>query len=553
MISETLRQVRDFEKQESALITKEERPEYHFSPYTGWLNDPNGFSFYRGRYHLFYQNHPFSSYWGPMHWGHAVSSDLINWEYKPCAMAPDTDYDGSGCFSGTAITLEDGRQLLMYTGCGSNEEDPLKKGRWLQTQCVAVSETQADGSTEYVKYEGNPVIGAGDLPEDCDPYEFRDPYIWRLPDGTYKSVAAAGRTGEIGEDGNYHSKEGTLLIVYKSRDGFTWEYDKELFKDHRRIGVMWECPNFFELDGKQILIASPMDMEAEADEAMGSVRFPQGSNVCCIAGSYDEESSSFTPDGGYEPVDLGLDFYAPQVMKTPDGRTVMIGWMQDPKNGNFANAQDGLARPGLLYAVPMDYPDGYIHGPEAGTRIFGQMTIPRELHYRDGRLCQWPVRELRDYRRDKLEYNGVKLENEERGFAGLSGRSLEINLEIAPREEGAALYREFSMEFAKDEEHSIRLSYRPGRSLITIDRSRSGQCSRITARRSSRVAYNEGRLSLRILIDKWSAEIFVNGGEQVLSLTYYTPLEAEGISFSADGSAIMDLTSYKIQRSHGVE
>ena len=109
------------------------------------------------------------------------------------------------------------------------------------------------------------------------------------------------------------------------------------------------------------------------------------------------------------------------------------------------------------------------------------------------------------------------------------------------------------MEFAKDEEHSIRLSYRPGRSLITIDRSRSGQCSRITARRSSRVAYNEGRLSLRILIDKWSAEIFVNGGEQVLSLTYYTPSEAEGISFSADGSAIMDLTSYKIQRSHGVE
>ena len=146
MISETLRQVRDFEKQESALITKEERPEYHFSPYTGWLNDPNGFSFYRGRYHLFYQNHPFSSYWGPMHWGHAVSSDLINWEYKPCAMAPDTDYDGSGCFSGTAITLEDGRQLLMYTGCGSNEEDPLKKGRWLQTQCLAVSEEQEDGS-----------------------------------------------------------------------------------------------------------------------------------------------------------------------------------------------------------------------------------------------------------------------------------------------------------------------------------------------------------------------------------------------------------------------
>ena len=545
MISDTLKQVREFEKQESAQISKEQRPVYHFSPYTGWLNDPNGFSFYRGQYHLFYQNHPFSSYWGPMHWGHAVSSDLINWEYKPCAMAPDTDYDGSGCFSGTAITLEDGRQLLMYTGCGSNEEDPLNKGRWLQTQCVAVSEEQADGSVEYVKYEANPVIGAEDLPEDCDAYEFRDPYIWRTSDGSYRAVVAAGRTGEIGDDGNYHSEEGTLLLVYKSIDGFKWEYDRELFKDHRRIGVMWECPNFFELDGKQILIASPMDMEAEADEAIGSVRFPQGSNVCCIAGTYDEESGRFTPDGGYEPVDIGLDFYAPQVMKTPDGRTVMIGWMQDPKHGNYANAQDGLSRPGLLYAVPVDYPDGYIHGAE-GTRIFGQMTIPRELKYKNGKLYQWPVRELREYRKDKLEYSEIRLKNETRSFDGISGRSLELDIELASPEEGAPLYRDFSIRFAQDEEHFIQLSYNPGRSLITIDRSRSGQSSNITARRSSRVTYNRGRLSLRILIDKWSAEVFINGGEQVISTTFYTPIEAEGISFAADGEVLLDMTAYRL-------
>lgn len=545
MISDTLKQVREFEKQESAQISKEQRPVYHFSPYTGWLNDPNGFSFYRGQYHLFYQNHPFSSYWGPMHWGHAVSSDLINWEYKPCAMAPDTDYDGSGCFSGTAITLGDGRQLLMYTGCGDNSKDPLGKGRWLQTQCVAVSEAQADGSVEYVKYEGNPVIGAKDLPEDCDAYEFRDPYIWRTSDGSYRAVVAAGRTGEIGDDGNYHSDEGTLLIVYKSKDGFNWEFERELFKDHRRIGVMWECPNFFELDGKQILIASPMDMEAEADEAIGTVRFPQGSNVCCIAGSYDEESGEFSPDGGYEPVDIGLDFYAPQVMKAPDGRTIMIGWMQDPKNGNFANAQDGLSRPGLLYAVPVDYPDGYIHGPE-GSRIFGQMTIPRELKYKNGKLYQWPVRELRAYRKDKLEYSGIALSNEERRFEGISGRSIELDIDIASPEEGAPLYKEFSIRFAEDDDHYISLSYRPGRSLLTIDRSHSGQSSNITSRRSSRVTYQRGRLSLRILIDKWSAEVFINGGEQVISTTFYTPIEAEGISFSADGDVMLDMTAYRL-------
>ena len=547
MISKELQHVREYEERGSALVTGEERPVFHFSPRIGWLNDPNGFSYYKGEYHLFYQYHPYSSYWGPMHWGHAVSDDMISWKYLPAAMAPDTEYDWAGCFSGTAITLPDGRQLLMYTGCGDNSKDPLKKGRWLQTQCVAVSEEQEDGSIEYVKHEGNPVIKEKDLPEHCDAYEFRDPYIWRSPDGTYRALAAAGRTGEIGEDGNYLHEKGTQLLLFRSDDCFSWEYEKVLFEDHHKIGVMWECPNFFKLDGKQILIASPMDMHAEADEAIGSVRFPQGSNVCCIAGEYDEETDTFTPDGGYEPVDIGLDFYAPQVMEAPDGRRIMIGWMQDPKNGNFADAQEDLSRPGLLYAVPMDHPDGYVHGAE-GAHTFGQMTVPRELSYRDGKLYQWPVREFCEYRKDRLDYDGVLLKDEERSFDGISGRAIELEIEIAPCEVGAALYREFTLDFAKDKDHFIRFSYKPARSLITIDRSRSGQCSEITARRSYRAKYADGSLSLRILIDKWSAEVFVNGGEQAMSLTYYTPIEADEITFSADGIVAMDIVAYHIQK-----
>ena len=545
MISEKLKKIREYEEKAAAQIPEADRPFFHFSPRVGWLNDPNGFSFYGGKYHLFYQYHPYSSYWGPMHWGHAVSSDMISWEYLPAAMAPDTEYDKSGCFSGTAITLPDGRQLLMYTGCGDSSEDPLDKGRWLQTQCVAVSK-ETDKGIEFEKFGSNPVIKAGDLPEDCDPYEFRDPYIWRASDGTYRALAAAGRTGEIGEDGNYLHEKGTQLILFRSNDCFEWEFDKVLFEDHRRIGVMWECPNFFELDGKQILIASPMDMQAEADEAVGSVRFPQGSNVCCIAGEYDEEAEIFTPDGGYEPVDTGLDFYAPQVMTAPDGRLIMIGWMQDPKYGNFADAGDDLTRPELQYAVPVEDPDGYIHGPE-GSRIFGQMTVPRELKFRDGKLYQWPVRELCGYRKNRLDYDGVLLKDEERRFDGISGRAIELEVEVAPYEVGAPLYREFTIDFAKDEDHFIRLSYKPARSLITIDRSRSGQCSEITARRSYRAKYSYGSLSLRILIDKWSAEVFVNGGEQVMSLTYYTPPEADGISFAAEGSVQMDVTAYQLK------
>ena len=545
MVSEKLKKVREYEEKAEAQVPETDRPLYHFSPRTGWLNDPNGFSFYRGEYHLFYQYHPYSPYWGPMHWGHAVSSDMISWEYRPCVMAPDTEYDGSGCFSGTALTLPDGRQLLMYTGCGDSSEDPLGKGRWLQTQCVAVSKETENG-VEYEKYENNPVIKADDLPEDCDPYEFRDPYIWRAPDGTYRCLAAAGRTGETGEDGNYLHEKGTQLELFRSSDCFSWEFDKVLFEDRRRIGVMWECPNFFDLDGKQILIASPMDMHAEADEAVGSVRFPQGSNVCCIAGKYDEEAEIFTPDGGYEPVDIGLDFYAPQVMEAPDGRHIMIGWMQDPKYGNFTDAGDDLTRPGLQYAVPVEDPDGYLHGP-AGSRVFGQMTIPRELKYNDGKLYQWPVRELCEYRKSRLDHDGVLLRDEERSFHGISGRSIELEVEIAPYEVGAPLYREFTIDFAKDDDHFIRLSYKPARSLITIDRSRSGQCSEITARRSYRAKYSDGCLSLRIFIDKWSAEVFVNGGEQVMTLTYYTPQEADGISFGATGSLMMDVTAYQLK------
>ena len=195
IISEKLLQAREYEAREGARVSGDERPGYHFTPRIGWLNDPNGLSFYDGQYHLFYQYHPYNSHWGPMHWGHAVSEDMITWEYLPAALAPDEDYDRSGCFSGTAVTMDDGSHLLMYTGCADSPEDPTGRGRWLQSQCLAV---RKPGSSEYIKYSNNPVITGADLPEGADAYEFRDPYLWRGDDVSFCAVIASGRCDGCG-------------------------------------------------------------------------------------------------------------------------------------------------------------------------------------------------------------------------------------------------------------------------------------------------------------------------------------------------------------------
>ena len=522
VISKELAAAREFEEKEEKQITESMRPVYHFSPRTGWLNDPNGLSYYDGRYHLFYQYHPYSSFWGPMHWGHAVSHDLITWEYMPAALAPDSEYDMSGCFSGSAMVMDDGSHLLMYTSCGDSSNDPTGKGRWIQSQSVAVM--RPDDSPEYTKHVNNPVITAGDLPDGGDPYEFRDPFMWRAADGSFRVVVANGRTTD---------EEGTRLLMYRSEDGIRWEGCKVLFEDERRIGIMWECPNFFPLGGRQILIASPMDMQAEEGEAVGSIRFPQGNNVCYITGEYDEETEVFTPDSDdsdagyyiYEPVDGGLDFYAPQVLETPDGRRVMIGWMQDPSMANLHSDQD--------------------------FRIFGQMTVPRELSLEEGKLYQRPVRELEKYRTGKVSYEAAEVCGDLR-LDGISGRSADIEIDIRPSAEKGlnndeCSYRSFSVKFAADSEHFTEVNYDPVRSVITVDRSNSGISDNITRKRSIKVCGRGGSISLRLLIDRWSAELFINDGEQVISMTYYTSPDASDVIFSADGKAVIDVTKYEIR------
>ena len=168
-MSEKLKQAREYEEKYISRISEEDRPAFHVTGGIGWINDPNGFSVYKGEYHLFFQYHPYSTQWGPMHWGHVKTKDFVKWERLPVAMAPDMPYDDKGCFSGSAIELPDGRQLLMYTGVyhQANEEGIVKD---IQHQCIAVG----DG-VSYEKYENNPVIDGAMLPEGGDIHDFRDP------------------------------------------------------------------------------------------------------------------------------------------------------------------------------------------------------------------------------------------------------------------------------------------------------------------------------------------------------------------------------------------
>lgn len=495
MLSQSLRDARKYEEAMERKIAGEPRPDFHLSARVGWMNDPNGFSFYKGEYHLFYQYHPYDSHWGPMHWGHAVSRDLLHWKHLPAALAPDADYDRDGCFSGSALELPDGRHLLMYTGV-KKETQPNGETREVQTQCVAVG----DGM-DYEKCLKNPVLTEADLPENASRFDFRDPKIWRKPDGTYRCVV-----GNCAEE-----KDGQILL-FSSPDGFSWKYEKILAANEKRFGQMWECPDFFSLDGKQVLLTSPQDMLPKDFE------YHNGNGTLCLIGTYDEETDTFTEERD-QAIDYGIDFYAPQTILAPDGRRIMIGWMQNWDTCNLHTA-----------AQPW----------------FGQMSLPRELSVKDGRLIQKPIRELESLRGQEVKYENVTFTDLLK-LDGVKGRKIDMELSVRPGNE-QDIYKKFAVRFAQSDTCQTAISFRPYESVLKVDRKFSGSRRAIIHQRRSRVNSENGRIKLRIILDHFSVEVFVNDGEQVLSATMYTDVAAEGISFFADGTVAMDVVKYELHR-----
>lgn len=470
-------------------VDPSERPLFHFTAPVGWINDPNGFSMYRGHIHLFYQYHPFSDAWGPMYWGHAISRDFLSWRDLPVALAPDTPLDAGGCFSGCAVETTDGQQALLYTG---TRKKSVAEGRdALQQQCLAMG----DG-IQYVKYPGNPVIPASELPEGFRGRDFRDPKIIST-EGEYRLVAAAAD-----DNGLAH------VIEYASADLVRWRLVADLASSDGTYGDMWECPDVFRLDSKDILMVSTMHMPPVAGyhDEFGCVLFAKEPGASC----WDTSRG--------RPVDWGRDFYAAQTMASADGRRVMIAWLQSWDN----------------FIKPKDL------------RWHGMMSVPRELSWKGGVMCQVPVREIEAWRCKSAELD-TRLSGE-LVPAGLDGRCADIELEVP---EGG--YGKLTLRVAASGDRAIRIEWLATRRILRVDRSGWSPQGDKYAIQEMPIEMEKGRLSLRILLDTCSLEVFANEGRQVMSVTYYAPEDARGLSLSCDGEALVSMRHHRLRAPGALE
>ena len=258
------------------------RLKYHFEPKKGWINDPNGLVYFHGKYHAFFQHYPHAPKWGPMHWGHAVSDDLIEWEELPIALYPDMPYESGergGCWSGSAV-IKDELLYLFYTSVS----DELG-----QTQSVAVTK---DG-VHFEKYKNNPVIK--NFPKDGSG-DFRDPKVTKIGD-IYYMVCGSGKDN-IGK-----------ILLFSSVNLINWEYKGVLFEGEQ-YGSVLECPDFFPFNDKYILMFSQMGRQTHS--------------IMFVYGDFDGEK--FTPISFHTP-EAGPHFYAPQTFLDGVGRRIIIGWL----------------------------------------------------------------------------------------------------------------------------------------------------------------------------------------------------------------------------------
>lgn len=480
------------------------RPGFHFTPPTAWMNDPNGLVFHRGEYHLFYQYYPDGNTWGPMHWGHAVSKDMVTWEHLPIALYPDDD---GYIFSGSAV--EDWRNS---SGFGKDGEPPLvaiytihdmageKAGKTdYESQGLAYS---TDKGRSWTKYAGNPVLPNQGIKD------FRDPkVIWDEARSQWVMTLAA-------QD---------RIQFYASKDLKAWTYLSEWGEKAANHGGVWECPDLFPLTvaetGETTWVLIVSINPGGANGGSGTFYFPgqwDGTNFT------PEEDAHFSVTDTVKWIDYGRDNYAGVTFSDlPDGRRVLLGWMS---NWQYAN--------------------------EVPTETWrSAMTIPRDLslHATDfgTRLHQAPVEELQKLR-EKAQVLDLKripdgvtvIDLKPLSINGQIELELDIDLVDSDAEE---LYLTFSDESG---EHFYRTGYSRKVGVDNAffsDRRATGDTSFKEEFAPDRLTVaprwsNNHNLRIHAILDRTSAEIFFDEGDPVLTDIFFPKKPFTQLTLEAYGS-----------------
>ncbi|MBJ2345474.1 MULTISPECIES: glycoside hydrolase family 32 protein [Pseudomonas] len=449
------------------------RPDYHLAPPTGWMNDPNGVVFFRGEYHVFYQHHPFDAQWGPMYWGHAKSADLVHWQHLPIALAPGDDFDRDGCFSGSAVVCGD-TLALIYTGhtwLGDVGDERFIR----QVQCLA---TSVDGE-RFVKHgaviEHAPQAGI---------MHFRDPKAWHA-DGYWYLIVGA------------RLADTPLLPLYRSTDLRAWEFLDYASRGTDGDGYMWECPDLFRLDGRDVLLYSPQGMQPAGYERLN--KYQTGYRI----GRLDSDWH-FT-GGPFIELDNGHDFYAAQTLETVDGRRLVWAWLD-------------------MWESPM---------PSQAHHWCGMLGLPRELELQGDRLGTFPARELVALRQAPLPSVAPWGESGYCSVPQVTGDRLEIHvhLDLLGCTEGQL---GVALRCSADGQEQTLLYYDAALRRLVLDRGRSG--AQVSGQRSVSIAPEETQLHLRVFLDRSSIEVFEDNGRFSLSSRIYPRPDSLGVTLLANGT-----------------
>jgi beta-fructofuranosidase len=415
-------------------------------PEGGWMNDPNGLIQYKGKYHVFFQSTPDNPRGGLKYWSHVVSDDLVRWQYLPDALSPDMRE--KSIYSGSAVD-NNGELTLMYT-VDDNTKSPK------EVQCIAVS---SDG-IHFEKYAKNPVIPG---PPPGFEEDFRDPKVFRH-DGVWYVVVGCSRNNTGG------------ILLYASKDLRTWDYRGIACQSNGKQGVMWECPDLFELDGTWVLVTSPMKME--------------NSKCIFITGVMDFSANTFKQHE-YRDIDYGHEFYAPQTFRDDKGRRILIGWM-DMWGSSYPTEKNGWV---------------------------GALTFPRELFLYDGEIWQKPVEEIRLLRKKTLYQGSLELrDGQANSIPDVRGDCLEIAFTLPVPQNHAGVFTMYLRASENRAEKAV-FSYDFASGIFTMDKQQSG-AGDAKIIQIPHVSGGEA-IPVHILIDRSSIEFFLCGGKYAVSNRIY--------------------------------